>query len=161
MISISAKTSKQVDFSGFNAEDLTAKDILIGKANDQVLSPEQDLEPEYIAVSSNGKAAYVSLQEANAVAVLDVKQKIFTGIYSVGFEDYSKVAVDLNSGDNKYEATTYDNLVGARMPDGIAIYENAEKTYVVTANEGDAREWGSEATGKYCNEKTDTGIVSG
>ena len=28
------------------------------------------------------------------------------------------------------------------MPDGIAVYEVNGKTYLLTANEGDAREWG-------------------
>lgn len=136
-------TSKQVGFSGFSAEELTAEHIILGKATAEgsAIEPKFDLEPEYIAVSKDGKTAYVSLQEANAIAVLDIEKKEFTGIYSVEFEDYSKVAVDLVD-DGKYEAKTYDNLVGARMPDGIALYENGGKTYLVTANEGDAREWG-------------------
>lgn len=146
VLNLSDGTSDQVGFDKYTAEELTAKNILIGVANDKTLEPKTDLEPEYIAVSANGKKAYVSLQEANAIAELDVEKKEFTGIYSTGFEDYSKVAVDLVE-DGKYEAKTYEGLVGARMPDGIAVYENAGKTYVVTANEGDSREWGN-----YLNE---------
>lgn len=159
IISLSQTTSEQVDFSSFQAEDLIAKNILIGKVNGTTLSPEADLEPEYIAVSSDGKTAYVSLQEANAIAALDIAGKQFTGIYSVGFEDYSQVAVDLDSGDSKYEAKTYENIVGARMPDGIALYENAGKTYLLTANEGDSRAWAENTATEYCNEKKDSSIV--
>ncbi len=35
----------------------------------------QDLEPEYIAVSADGKKAWVSLQENNAIGVLDLDKK--------------------------------------------------------------------------------------
>ena len=59
--------------------------------------PSVDLEPEYIAVE--GQTAFISLQEANAVAVLNLDTKTFTGIYSVGFEDYSKIPVDLDKSD--------------------------------------------------------------
>lgn len=148
IIDVKNGTSVQADFSSFTAEGLTDENIILGKAtaDGSVIAPEYDLEPEYIAVSSDEKKAYVSLQEANAIGVLDIGQKQFTGVYSVGFEDYSQFAVDLVE-DGKYEAATYRNLVGARMPDGIALYEKNGKTYLVTANEGDAREWG-----KYKNE---------
>lgn len=138
--------SSQVGFEKYTAEELIAKNIIVGVANGSMIVPETDLEPEYIALSSDGRKAYVSLQEANAIAVLDVDKKEFTGIFSTGYQDYSKVAVDIVE-DGKYEASTYENLIGARMPDGIAVYENGGKTYVLTANEGDAREWGD-----YLNE---------
>ena len=146
-------SSVQVGFGGYTAEQLIQDNIILGVTGSAIntpIEPEFDLEPEYIAVSADGKTAYVSLQEANAIAVLDVTNKQFKGIYSVGYEDYSKVAVDLVE-DDEYKATTYENLVGARMPDGIALYENAGKTYLVTANEGDAREWGD-----YVNEAKTT-----
>lgn len=150
VLNLTDETSEQVGFEGYTAQELTANHILIGVADDAILNPQTDLEPEYIAVSSDGKKAYVSLQEANAIAVLDVENKAFSGIYSTGFEDYSKVAVDLVK-DSKYDAKTYEGLVGARMPDGIAVYENAGKTYVITANEGDSRDWN-----EYCNEAKTT-----
>lgn len=159
VISLTGKTSQQVYFNGFTAEELTAKNILIGKVNGEILSPEADLEPEYIAVSSDDKTAYVSLQEANAVAVLNIAEKKFTGIYSVGFEDYSQVPVDINSKDTQYEAKIYADIVGARMPDGIALYENAGKTYLVTANEGDSRVWAEKTPNEYSNETKDATIT--
>ena len=159
VISLTGKTSQQVYFNGFTAEELTAKNILIGKVNGEILSPEADLEPEYIAVSSDDKTAYVSLQEANAVAVLNIAEKKFTGIYSVGFEDYSQVPVDKNSKDTQYEAKIYADIVGARMPDGIALYENAGKTYLVTANEGDSRVWAEKTPNEYSNETKDATIT--
>ena len=149
IVDISNGTVKTVGFEKFTADELIAKNIIIGKANDKILEPEFDLEPEYIAVSGNGEKAYVSLQEANAVAVLNIKTGEFENISSVGFEDYSAVAVDLKD-DGEYKAETYENLVGARLPDAISIYETNGKTYILTANEGDAREWDD-----YCNEIKD------
>ena len=107
--------------------------------------PSRDFEPEYIAVSGNN--AYVTLQEANAIAVLDLGNMVFSDIFSAGFEDYSSVAVDIDKKDEAYRPRTYENLLGVRMPDGIAAFTAGGETYLVTANEGDAREWG-----EYLNE---------
>lgn len=148
ILNLTDGSTTQAGFTEYDskAAELTASNILLGKIGDTTFMPSTDFEPEYIAVSADGTKAYVALQEANAIAVLDISEKKFTGIYSAGFEDYSKVAVDLVE-DETYKATVYENLVGARMPDGISIYEKDGKTYLLTANEGDAREWGD-----YINE---------
>ena len=79
--------------------------------------------------------------------MLDLTTRTFTGIYSCGFEDYSVTPVDLDKGDEAYNPQTYENVLGIRMPDGIAAYEVDGVTYLVCANEGDSREWGD-----YLNE---------
>lgn len=128
-----------VGFDNFDSDDarqaLVDKGILLKKNT----APSVDLEPEYIACTDD--TAYVSCQEANAIAVLDLDNAQFTGIYSVGFEDYSRVAIDINKKDKTYAPKTYDNLLGIRMPDGISLYEIGGETYLLTANEGDARAW--------------------
>ena len=134
--------------AGFEAWDSAEKRAELAEAGVVLKKdalPSLDLEPEYIA--ADDKTAYVALQEANAVAVLDIEKCVVTNIYSVGFEDYSKVAVDIDKKDEKYEAKTYEDLLGIRMPDGISLYRTGGKTYLLTANEGDARTWGS-----YTNE---------
>lgn len=98
-----------------------------------------DLEPEYIACTND--TAYVTCQEANAIAVLDLDRGEFTGIYSVGFEDYSKVPVDLGNDDDTYAPQTYEKLKGIRMPDAVSVYQENGETYLLTANEGDSRAW--------------------
>jgi len=116
--------------------------------------PSVDFEPEYIATTN--ETALIALQENNAIAVLDLVNMTFTGVYSLGFKDLSlkENALDL-VGDGIYEAKTYADTVSAYMPDGIAVYETEGVTYLLTANEGDAREWGSDAT-EYCNESKET-----
>ena len=59
-------------------------------------NPSVDLEPEYIAVTPDGKTAYVSLQEANAIATVDIEAGSVTAINGLGFKDYS-------TGDNRID----------------------------------------------------------
>ncbi|WP_294520238.1 choice-of-anchor I family protein [uncultured Pseudoflavonifractor sp.] len=143
VVDVTAGTADVVDFTAFDEqrEDLVAAGIVLKKDT----APSVDLEPEYIAVS--GGKAYVTLQEANAIAVLDIASRTFTGIYSAGFEDYSTTPVDIDKKDEAYSPKTYESLMGIRMPDGIAAFEKDGKTYLLTANEGDSREWGD-----YLNE---------
>ena len=143
VVDVSTGTAQIVTFDAFDAQrdQLTANHIILKQGS----NPSTDLEPEYIAVS--GGKAYVTLQEANAIAVLDLTSRTFTGIYSCGFEDYSVTPVDLDKGDEAYNPQTYENVLGIRMPDGIAAYEVGGVTYLVCANEGDSREWGD-----YLNE---------
>jgi 2',3'-cyclic-nucleotide 2'-phosphodiesterase (5'-nucleotidase family)/3',5'-cyclic AMP phosphodiesterase CpdA len=155
VVDLAAGTSVQADFTEF--DETTAR---AGLVNERVVlkkgaAPSVDLEPEYIAVS--GTKAYVSLQEANSVAVLDLPTRKFTGVYPLGVQDYSKVAIDLDNTSEKdggkYTPRYYENTYGLRMPDGIASYQKGGKTYLLTANEGDSREWGVESTpGYYINE---------
>lgn len=111
---------------------LTNAGVLLKKET----NPSVDFEPEYIAATDT--MAYVTLQEANAIAVLDLGSLAFTGVYSAGFEDYSKTPVDIDKKDGAYAPKTYEGLLGIRMPDAISLYEADGKTYLLTANEGDA-----------------------
>lgn len=110
VVDISKGTSKQVGFNNFTAEELIAKNIIVGMVNGEKLKPEFDMEPEYIAVTSDGEKAYVALQEANAIAVLDLslEEPTFTGIYSTGYEDFSEVKGDINKKDEKYAHDNYE-----------------------------------------------------
>ena len=161
VVDVEKGESTAVDFSAFdNERDALAEDGVVLKKD---TAPSVDLEPEYIAVA--GGKAYVTLQENNAIAVLDIASKTFEGVYPIGFEDYSKTPIDLDKKDDAYAPKTYEGLMGIRMPDAIAAYTAGGETYLVTANEGDAREWGDEDAGTfYLNEEEvdfgDEGAVS-
>ena len=148
IIDLANETITYAGFGDFTADELTQAGVLIGIVDGVALEPEYDLEPEYIAVSSDGSTAYVSLQEANAVAIIDIGSGTVSAVTSLGFKDYSDEdnAVDLQD-DGQYLASTYENVLGVYMPDSISTYEVNGVTYIVTANEGDAREWGD-----YTNE---------
>lgn len=145
VVDVESQESTVVDFTAFDSQrdQLAEAGIVLKKGS----TPSVDLEPEYIAVS--GGKAYVTLQENNAIAVLDIDSQTFDGVYSAGFEDHSTTAIDLDKKDDAYDPQTYESLLGIRMPDGIAAFTVEGTTYLVTANEGDAREWGDEDQGTF------------
>lgn len=104
----------------------------------------RNLEPEYITV--DGTVAYVTLQEANALATVDLTMAEVTGILPLGYKDWGTVGLDPSDKDGA-NIRTVPGLKGLYMPDGVASYsasvDGKAATYLVTANEGDGREWGS------------------
>lgn len=109
-------------------------------------SPSQDIEPEYISI--RGDKAYITLQENNGVAVVNLITKRIEAIHALGSVDYSRQAVDLSDQDGLNKASIFlpklgQIFNGLRMPDGISTFETKGRTYYITANEGDAREYGS------------------
>ncbi|MDD3444255.1 MAG: choice-of-anchor I family protein [Zavarzinia sp.] len=99
-----------------------------------------DVEPEYITVSADGKTAFVTLQEANSVAVLDLTTNTITDILPLGTIDHSidGSGFDASDRDDAINIATHP-VLGMFMPDAIANYTVAGQTYFVTANEGDDR----------------------
>jgi 2',3'-cyclic-nucleotide 2'-phosphodiesterase (5'-nucleotidase family)/DNA-binding beta-propeller fold protein YncE len=102
----------------------------------------QDLEPEYIAVSPDGSMAWVTLQENNAVAVIDVASSSVVTVTALGFKDHSLAGngLDANDEDEGINITTWP-ILGMYQPDAIASYEAGGNMYYITANEGDSREY--------------------
>ena len=99
-----------------------------------------DAEPEYIAVNRAGTQAYVSLQEANGMGVLDLQSGTFSQVVGLGAKDFSAAgnSIDpLNNGTVKFSNV---NAKGLYMPDGVATMERNGQTFVLMANEGDFRE---------------------
>ncbi|SLN39986.1 Trifunctional nucleotide phosphoesterase protein YfkN precursor [Roseivivax jejudonensis] len=133
-----AATVSSLNFIPFDGQEAALR------ADGVLLEPgvpvSQDLEPEYITVLPGGEEAWVSLQEANAYAVIDLTTNSVTAIRSFGLTDRSEVPLDASNDDNAISLQTYPNLFGMRQPDAIASYEFDGETYVVTANEGDARD---------------------
>ncbi|WP_114792745.1 choice-of-anchor I family protein [Niabella yanshanensis] len=101
-----------------------------------------NIEPEYITISADSKTAWVTLQENNAIAKVNITGKAITDIFPLGFKDYSLAGneIDPSDKDNGYKATTW-NVKGIYMPDAIAVLEQNNIPYLFTANEGDAREY--------------------
>ena len=102
----------------------------------------QNLEPEWITVAKDSKTAWVALQEANAIAVLDVDAGEFTAIRALGFKDHLLAGneLDVSDRDNRINITNWP-VFGMYQPDTIANYQYRGRNYIVTANEGDARDW--------------------
>jgi hypothetical protein len=102
----------------------------------------QDLEPEYIAVDEQSRTAYVVLQEANAYGVLDIHAGGFTDIIPFGLKDHSLPGneLDPSNQDGGIEIASWP-VFGMYQPDAIDAYQVRGRTYLVTANEGDTREY--------------------
>jgi hypothetical protein len=101
----------------------------------------KDFEPEYIAVAPDNSTAYVVLQEANAIAKLDLTQNKFVHIYGLGNKDHSLPGNEIDASDKDGVDISKQPLLGTYMPDGMSIYQAGGKTYLVTANEGDSKDY--------------------
>jgi DNA-binding beta-propeller fold protein YncE len=102
----------------------------------------QDLEPEYIAISRDSETAWVTLQENNALAVVDLKRKKVTKLVGLGFKNHSRAGRGLDGGrDDGANAIRTWPVRGMYQPDAIASFKHKDDTYLVTANEGDVREY--------------------
>lgn len=138
---------RTADFHAYEeggSKTLPADIRVFGPQPEADLPISRNLEPEYITV--DGGTAYASLQEANAFAVVDLATATVTDILPLGFKDHGVVGLDPSDRDPRDASTfsirTYEGLYGMYMPDGIASYAVDGETYIVSANEGDAREWG-------------------
>jgi hypothetical protein len=103
---------------------------------------ENDLEPEYITISPNSEFAWVTLQENNAVAKIDLQSKSLTGLFPLGYKNYNlpENAIDVNDTDSTILFSPHP-VFGMYMPDAIANFESGANSYLIIANEGDTREY--------------------
>ncbi len=168
-------TVATADFRAYNdrADALRAAGVRIFGPGASVA---QDLEPEYITVSDDSRTAWVTLQENNAVAVVDIASKRITAIHALGLKDHSLAGMGLDAsnedGGTNTNSGTASILIkpypikGMYLPDAIASYRVGEVAFLVTANEGDAREYtGINAGGRedprvreYCTQGLDPAV---
>jgi DNA-binding beta-propeller fold protein YncE len=101
--------------------------------------PAQDIEPEYVAISEDGAKAWVTLQENNGIAIVDLKTKSIEEVKSLGVKDFDRIDIDTKDGANV--AVAPNNVYGLYQPDTIVSIQIKGKDYIITANEGDDREY--------------------
>ncbi|MEO1007475.1 MAG: choice-of-anchor I family protein [Planctomycetota bacterium] len=102
----------------------------------------QDLEPEFITISEDSRFAYVVCQENNAIVEVFIPFAWVTDIFGLGTKDHA-------APDNELDASNRDDAINIRswpvlgfyLPDSIASYAMGDSTLIVTANEGDARDY--------------------
>ena len=158
-----ATTATTLGFTDFNSGGSRASELPSGV---RIVRPgstfSQDVEPEYVTISEDSNTAFVTLQEANAVAVVDLTNSRISKIYALGVKDFSqsKNKIWTNDQTSAYTSCTsasvcspptlknYANLYGYYMPDGVASFTVAGKTYFLTGNEGDNKDDNIETTAK-------------
>ena len=117
--------------------------VLLSKAGVKFAGPTgntvaKDLEPEYITTSSNSKMAYVSLQENNAIGIINL-EKLTIEVKALGYKDWGKYQLDFSNKDEIPKFKSIQGLYGMYQPDTLASYSWNGATFIVSANEGDAR----------------------
>jgi DNA-binding beta-propeller fold protein YncE len=102
----------------------------------------QDFEPEYIAVSPDSTTAWVTLQENNALAIVDIASATVTSVVPLGTKDHSlaRNALDPSDRDGGTRIAPWP-VRGLYQPDSVAAYSFGSQPYLVLANEGDARDY--------------------
>ncbi|MBL0886128.1 alkaline phosphatase [Myceligenerans sp. I2] len=89
-----------------------------------------DPEPEYVAINPAGTRAAVTLQENNAVVLIDVASGEVTSVFSAG----ERALTGVDTVEDDAIDLTGELAAAPREPDAIAWVDDA---HVATANEGD------------------------
>jgi hypothetical protein len=87
VLALKSATVRTAGFTAFNNATLDSSVRIFGPG----ASVAQDLEPEYITVAADSRTAYVTLQENNAIATIDLASATVTRIKGLGFKDHSLV----------------------------------------------------------------------
>lgn len=148
--SLTQSNVSTADFKAFNNQTIDPRIKITGKivsgttiVRNSTIA--EDLEPEYITVSDDSKTAWVTCQENNAIARIDISTATVTHLFALGFKDHNipGQGLDPTNNDNAIGIGNYP-VFGMYQPDAIASYKVGDTTYLITANEGDARaDWGS------------------
>ncbi len=144
-------------FFGFGAFDASAaalrsagvrlSNAIPGSPSANTALPSVDLEPEYITISADGNTAYVTIQENNAIGVFNLNAALGTvgwqAILPLGLANHSQAGRGIDTSDRDGGPIIREvPIFGMYQPDAIANFVSGGRTYLVTANEGDAREYG-------------------
>jgi hypothetical protein len=153
--SIGAASESKATFDAFNGAKaalraegvrIFGRDAAANAADTYTVA--SDLEPEYITVSRDSRFAFVSLQENNAIAKIDIASGTVVSIQALGLKDHGAPGNGMDSSDRDGPGNSALVNIGQRpgifgmyQPDAIASYEIGGEIYLVTANEGDDRDW--------------------
>lgn len=134
-------TVQNASFTSFNGQETTLRDAGI-RIYGPGASAAQDFEPEYISFTADGTKAYITLQENNALAVLNLSTATITQILPLGKKNHNMTGNEMDASDQD-QAINIQNwpVLGLYQPDAIASYAVGGQTYFVTANEGDSRNY--------------------
>lgn len=139
--SLSQANVTTLDFTAYNSTESTLIASGIRKVkSSSTLS--QDFEPEYITISSDSQKAWVSIQENNAIAEINLNTNTITDIWPLGTKDVSIPGNGMDISDNNNQTLIANWPIKAYYtPDGVANYNVGGTNYLVTANEGDEKEY--------------------
>jgi hypothetical protein len=132
-----------MNFTSFNTQEATLLASGVRKVK-TTSTLSQDFEPEYITISADSQKAYVALQENNAIAEINLSNSTITNIWPLGTKDISIPGNGFDISDNNGQVLIANWPIKAFYnPDAISNYSVAGTNYIVTANEGDEKEYGT------------------
>ncbi|HDZ34080.1 MAG TPA: collagen-like protein [Pseudoalteromonas sp.] len=144
-----ADTAINIDFKAYNNKqtELEAQGVVFANPNGRTINGNlinttvaMDLEPEYVSISKDNKYSYVSIQENNALAIVNLQDNSLE-LKGLGFKDWSSLQLDASDKDGGVNFKSYPGLYGMYQPDTISSFSWKGANFIVTANEGDAREY--------------------
>lgn len=140
LIDVATKTVQTIYFDAFNSQeaDLEAEGFRVFGPGADLAT---DVEPEYIAISDDSSTAYVALQENNGIAVFDIATATITDIYPLGTKDFSDFYFDVSNEDGIIGNFKEWPVLSFYQPDAIDYFTSNGNGYIITANEGDARDY--------------------
>lgn len=102
----------------------------------------QDFEPEYITTAANSEKAWVTLQENNAIAEIDLTNNTIADVWALGTKDMNQPGNGFDISDNNNEVLIANWPIQSYfIPDAVASYSVNGTNYIITANEGDEKEY--------------------
>lgn len=136
---LTASNVSHITFTSFNGQETLLKSQgvrifgLSGMAS-------KDFEPEYITIADDDSKAWVTLQENNALAELNLLTNSVTRIIPLGFKNHNSLTNGLDASDVTSDVNISNFPVkGMYLPDAISHYTSGGNIYLLTANEGDSR----------------------
>lgn len=130
-----------ITFTAFNGQEtsLRASGVRIyGPFN----MASKDFEPEYITLTNHDSIGWVTLQENNALAKIDMITNTVTQIIPLGYKNYMSANNALDASNQTTGIALMNAPVyGMYQPDAISHFMVNNQYYLITANEGDARAW--------------------
>ncbi len=144
-----ADTAMSINFQAYNNQqaELEAQGLVFANPTGRTINGNlinttvaMDLEPEYVSISKDNKYAYVSIQENNALAIINLEDNSLE-LKGLGFKDWSNLQFDASDKDGGVNFKSYPGLYGMYQPDTIASFSWKGANFIVSANEGDAREY--------------------
>ena len=141
IVDVATRTVTTAGFAPWNGQKNALKAAGVRLQSLNGISLAQDVEPEYLAINAAGDTAYVTLQENNSLAIVDLATATVLDIVSCGEKDHSVIG-------NEFDASNADGIhgnfqnwsvKGLFMPDGICTFSVGGVEYLATANEGDSR----------------------
>lgn len=147
-------TATSIGFASYNNQqaELEAQGLVFANPTGRTINGNlinttvaMDLEPEYVSISKDNKYAYVSIQENNGLAIINLEDNSVE-LKGLGFKDWSNLKIDASDKDGGVNFKSYSGLFGMYQPDTISSFSWKGANFIVSANEGDAREYFFDAT---------------